>query len=589
LIAPDGGVEWLCLPRFDSPSIFGAILDREAGRFRLAPAGSHLPVSRRYEPGTNILETTWMTDSGWLVVRDLLTIGDRRQRPADHHPRAASEHDAERLLLRIAVCTQGEVEIEASCDAAPDYARKPIAWEPAEAALRARLEEGIELRLAGDLAFEPGPRFPQASCRLREGEARYCALGWGDAEDLPGSIEDAWEKLQRTSDAWREWLAKGRFPEHEWRHHVQRSALVLKGLTYAPTGAIAAAATTSLPETPGGERNWDYRFSWIRDSSFALWGLHSLGLDDEARDFIAFFADVCRDEGPGLQIMYGLGGEKDLTEQTLEHLSGYQGSRPVRIGNAAFSQRQNDVYGALLDSVYIHSKQLGEISDELWELLVEQVEEAERVWRDPDQGIWEVRGPPQHFVSSKLMCWVALDRGSRLARRRGDARFAGWAAAARELREEILERGISERGVFRQHYGSDALDASSLLVPLVRFLPPDDPRVRATVEAISEELTAGGLVLRYRVDETDDGLSGAEGTFAICSFWLVSALSEIGERRRARVLCERLLTLAGPLGLYAEEIEPASGRQLGNFPQAFTHLGLINAVLHVIDDDDARA
>jgi GH15 family glucan-1,4-alpha-glucosidase len=320
-----------------------------------------------------------------------------------------------------------------------------------------------------------------------------------------------------------------------------------------------------------------------------------LGLDAEASDFARYIGDICFAHGNDLQIMYGIGTERELTESTLDHLTGYGGARPVRIGNAAYDQRQNDVYGALVDSLYIHSKADREIPAQVWPIVGHQVERAAEVWRHPDQGIWEARGEPKHYVSSKLMCWVALDRGARLAQRHGDddGIVERWRETADEIQAEILDRGVSDRGVLRQHYDTDALDASNLLAPLVRFLPPEHEVIRATVLAIADELTDHGLVLRYLVEETDDGLRGEEGTFAICSFWLVSALSEIGETARARALCERLLSLAGPLGLYAEEIEPRSGVHLGNFPQAFTHLALINAVAHVIadeqrDDEPAR-
>ena len=362
---------------------------------------------------------------------------------------------------------------------------------------------------------------------------------------------------------------------------------MLKGLTYAPTGAMVAAATTSLPETPGGERNWDYRYTWMRDATFTLWGLASLGLNWEADDFIQFVADVPRNEDGSLQIMYGIGGERELDEQELDHLTGYEGARPVRIGNGAHSQRQNDVYGAVLDSLYLHQRDYGHNSQRLWPVIVDQVEAARRMWREPDQGIWEARGDPKHYVSSKLMCWVALDRGARLASRRGQDGLADeWRAVANEIHADICGHGVDARGVFTQHYDTDALDASNLLMPLVRFLPHDDPRIRATVLAIADELSDNGLVMRYRVHETDDGLKGEEGAFLICSFWLVSALLEIGERRSGRQLCERLLSLASPLDLYAEELEAATGRHLGNFPQAFTHLALINAVMHVIRDEE---
>src|SRR6185312_10886120 len=331
-------------------------------------------------------------------------------------------------------------------------------------------------------------------------------------------------------------------PDHPWRYYLQRSALALKGLTFMPTGAVVAAPTTSLPEAPRGERNWDYRFCWMRDASFTLWALHALGLDWEADDFVQYVADLDRNGDGSLQIMYGLRGQKDLEEHTLTHLKGYEGSRPVRVGNGAFAQRQNDVYGAVLDSVYLHSKNRDHIPERLRPVLQDQVECAARIWREPDQGIWEGRGEPKHYVTSKLMCWVALDRGARLAQRLGqEDLIEPWQSLAAEIKKDILEHGVSERGVFRQHYDTDALDASTLLVPLFRFLPADDERVRATVKAIKEELTENGLVLRYRTESTDDGLHGEEGTFLICSFWLVSALSEIGEAYEARHLCERLL------------------------------------------------
>jgi GH15 family glucan-1,4-alpha-glucosidase len=326
----------------------------------------------------------------------------------------------------------------------------------------------------------------------------------------------------------------------------------------------------------------------MRDATFTLWGLHALGFDWEADDFMQFVADLERDGDGALQIMYGLGGERDLHEQELPHLSGYEGARPARIGNGAYTQRQNDVFGAVLDSVYLHTKMGGHIPQRLWPVLQAQVGCALRVWRMPDQGIWEARGQPKQYVSSKLMCWVAVDRGARLAEFEGESRLAAeWRAAAEEIRTDVLAHGVSERGVFRQHYGTDALDASTLLIPLVRFLPPDDERVRATVLAIADELQENGFVLRYKVEETDDGLSGAEGTFLICSFWLVSALCEIGECERATALCERLLGHASTLGLYAEELDARTGRHLGNYPQAFTHLALINAVMHVISAEEA--
>jgi alpha,alpha-trehalase len=585
LVSYDGAVEWLCLPRFDSPSAFAALLDRGAGCFRLAPRGAVVPISRRYEPGTLVIETTWVTDTGWLVVHDALTIGDWvEQEGPGSRPR--TEHESDHSLLRTMTCIDGEVEIEMECLPRFAYGAEAASWSGGELGEASVAGGGVELRLTSDMKLSLEGDTARGAIRLREGETGFCALSWGEDESGgPRSAPEALERLGSTEGFWRAWLRDGDFPDHPWRIHLQRSALVLKGLTYAPSGAILAAPTTSLPESPGGERNWDYRFSWIRDSTFSLWALHTLGFDQEARDFMRFVLGICRRD-PRLQIMYGIGGERELTERTLDHLEGYDGARPVRIGNGAFDQRQNDVWGALLDSIYLHEKALrgsGTRADR--ELIREQVEAAISAWPHPDQGIWESRGEPRHYVSSKLMIWVAVDRGARLARSVGnDGLAAEWEATAERIRGEILERGV-RGGIFRQHYETDALDASTLLIPLVRFLPPDDRRIRATVEAIDERLTEHGLVLRYKVEETDDGLTGAEGTFLICSFWLASALSEIGEAERARKLCERLLASSGWLDLYAEELEAQSSRHLGNFPQAFTHLALINAVSHVIADE----
>jgi GH15 family glucan-1,4-alpha-glucosidase len=501
------------------------------------------------------------------------------------HRRAPTDYDADHVLLRTVRCVNGEVQLTLQCEPRFEYGRESGHWAYAGSDYHegiARAENAdIELRLTTDLrlGFE-GPR-AIARTLMKEGDQKFCALSWSEHEP-PRTYDEAYKRLVWTAHHWQHWLARGNFPDHPWRSHLERSALTLKGLTYAPTGALVAAATTSLPETPGGERNWDYRYSWIRDSTFALWALYTLGFDWEANDFFCFIADVAeRDEE--LQVMYGIGGERDLTEQILDHLDGYLGSRPVRFGNGAYNHRQHDVWGAVLDSVYIHTKSRDHLEERLWPILRRQVESALRNWRLPDRGIWEVRGEPKHFTSSKVMCWVAVDRGARLARLRDETELADeWQKAADEIHADIVEHAVDQRGVFTQHYDTEALDASVLLMPLVRFLPADDPRIVATVYAIADELSVDGLVLRYITKETDDGLSGEEGTFTICSFWLVSALVEIGDVLRARQLCEKLLSFASPLGLYAEELDPHSGRHLGNFPQAFTHLALINAVIHLI-------
>jgi len=604
LLASDGSIEWMCLPHFDSPSVFGALLDRGAGSWRVGPYGLYVPAGRRYIPGTNMIETTWMTPQGWLRVVDALTIGSWHDNEhGSSHTRPPTDYDADHLLVRAIECIQGEVQVEILCEPMLGYGSSPARWTivqsgedgaclvdceadaPTEmdATDAAHADDPIAMRLFSDIRMGIEGNRTHGRHTMSEGEKCFCALSWTEARGGPHTVEEAQGLLDRTSHFWRTWLAEGIYPDHPWRFHLQRSALALKGLTFMPTGALVAAPTTSLPETPHGERNWDYRYCWMRDASFTLWGLHALGLNWEADDFIEYVADLERNEDGSLQIMYGIKGQKDLEESTLANLKGYDGARPVRIGNGAYNQRQNDVFGAVLDSVYLHSKNRDHIPERLWPVLTEQVECATEAWKQPDQGIWEARGEPRHYVSSKLMCWVALDRGARLAERRGHSEDSEkWQAIAEEIRGDLLAKGVDKRGVFRQHYDTDALDASCLLVPLLRFLGPEDERVRATVMAIRDELTEGGLVLRYRTEQTDDGLHGEEGTFLICSFWLVSALSEIGENREAEHLCERLLSYASPLGLYAEELEASSGRHLGNYPQAFTHLGLINAVTHVI-------
>jgi alpha,alpha-trehalase len=591
LVAPNGGVEWLCLPRFDSPSVFGAILDRDAGFFRLGPIDVRVPADRRYLPGTMVLETTWQGPRGWLVVRDVLLMGpwhDERERSHTHR-RAPTDYDAAHVLLRTVECLNGEVQIYLDCEPAFDYNRRAPQWEyigPGYSEAVARdPDSDLRLLLTTDLrvGFE-GAR-ATAQTLLKQGDRRFVALSWSEHAP-PRDFEDAERRLTWTAHHWQHWLERGTFPDHPWRAFLQRSALTLKGLSYAPTGALVAAATTSLPETPDGERNWDYRFSWIRDAAFMLWGLYALGLDREANDFFYFVADVTEAADSDLQIMYGIGGESTLTESTLDHLSGYAGARPVRIGNEAYSQRQHDVWGVLLDSFYLHTKSRDQLPERIWPILVKQVESALEHWREPDHGVWEVRGQPRHFTSSKVMCWVAADRGARLAEIRGDAALAAqWQSAADEIHADICANAVDERGVFCQHYETTALDASVLLMPLLRFLPGEDERIRATVLAIAEELTEDDFVLRYRTEETDDGLDGHEGTFLACSFMLVAALCEIGEIERARGLCEKLLSYASPLLLYAEELDPHTGRHLGNFPQALTHLALINAVLRIIRVD----
>ncbi len=595
LIAPGGSVEWMCLPRMDGPSVFGSLLDRDAGWFRFGPADMSVPADRRYLAGTMVLETVWDCGEGWLIVRDCLVMGPwRHDHPQRHtHRRPPTDYDAESILLRTVRCTNGAVQLVMDCEPAFDYGRHREHWNHTEHGFHqvSVQPEGSDLTLTLTSDVRIGIEGPSAQARtlLKEGDTRFCALSWGRCPP-PMDYADAHGRLLWTAHHWRHWLARGRLPDHRWRAHLTRSALTLKGLAYAPTGAIAAAPTTSLPETPGGERNWDYRYSWIRDATFALWGLFTLGFEWEANDYFAFIADVIERDHEDLQIVYRIDGSRDLDEHVLDHLHGYQGARPVRIGNGAYSQHQNDVWGTVLDSLYLHTKSRDWLDDRVWRMARQQVERARAHWREPDRGMWEIRGEPKHFTSSKLMCWVAADRGARLARIRDDQESArAWQQAADEIHADICANALDDRGVFCQHYDTTALDASLLLMPLVRFLPADDKRIRDTVLAIADELSNDGLISRYHVEETDDGLSGVEGTFTICSFWLVSALAEVGEHQRARDLCEKVLSYASPLLLYGEQIDPRSGRHLGNFPQAFTHLALINAVMHVVRHEQQAA
>ncbi len=586
LVAPDGAIDWLCVPRFDAPSVFGSLLDRGAGTFGFAPFGINHPTARAYEPGTNVLVTTWKTPNGWVVVRDALTMGPQaHEDEVTPHTRPPADDDADHMLVRTVECLEGSVEIELVCEPVFGYGREEAEWTLVDGSRHVADATGAgqTIRLQTDLALGIEGGRVRARHVLEPGPRAYCALTWAEHLAAPADADDAEARIANTTRYWRDWLGRARLPDHRWRDPIQRSALAIKGLTYMPTGATVAALTTSLPETPGGERNWDYRYTWIRDATFTLHALHFLNLDWEADEFMQFVADVVPNDDGGLQIMYGIDGRRDLTESTLDDLSGYAGARPVRIGNGAFDQRQNDVYGAVLDSILLHTRRSNRLPRRLWPIVQAQAEGATRAWREPDQGIWEARGKPQHYVSSKLMCWVALDRAAKLAEIRGDPELREtWEATAEEIRDDILGHGVSDRGVLRQHYETDALDASNLLAALLGFLPAEDDRLHKTVLAIAEELTENGFVLRYRTDETDDGLSGKEGTFLICSFWLVSALAIVGEEQRARDLMERLLRVASPLGLYAEEFDADTGRHLGNFPQAFSHLALIEAAGRII-------
>jgi len=595
LIAPDGSVEWLCLPRPDSPSVFAALLDRAAGTFRFGPGSTRVPQGRRYVPGTMVLETTWQVPTGWMVIQDFLAMGpvQHEGRRADYH-RAPADFGAVGALVRIATCISGRVEAVVNCGPLFNYGSVGGTWSYAgdgyDAMTVAPAEGDVQLDLVGTIPLGVMGARCYGRTTLTQGQSAFVTLSWGGS-NIPASQEEAFSALNTTVDFWRDWLSSAKIPDHPWKPYLDRSALTLKGLSYAPTGAIMAASTTSLPETPGGARNWDYRFTWIRDSAFMLRSLYRLGFDWEAIEYWGFIIDAVSggdlDRTFELQIMYGIGGERDLTERTLDQLSGWRGARPVRIGNGAWNQQQHDVWGMILDALDVQFRRgATQIVAPVWEGVAGFVDAALQHWREPDQGIWEVRGDPKHFVASKVMCWVAASRGADLAEERGaDERARRWRAGADEIKAEVLDKGVSGKGIFRQHYETDDLDASLLLLPIMGFLPPGDKRIRSTVLAIADELTQDGLVLRYKVEGTDTGFSGEEGTFTICSFWLVTALAMIGQTERAHALCQKLLSFAGPLQLYAEEIDATTGQHLGNFPQAFTHLALIEAVSLLIQCD----
>jgi len=600
LVAPTGSIEWMCLPKPHDPSIFGTILDRSAGSFRMAPVESSVPAHRQYEPGTMVLATTWQTRSGWLEVHDFLAIGPwyRTGERSALQRRTPGDFDARHVLVRTAKCLHGSVDVILNCEPSFNYGRADAEWEYAGTSydkVWTTNPDANRITLTGDMRFGIEGRAVRARHRLVEGESCFVAMSWNDTP-LPSTQEEVDLYKSETSRFWRGWIDGGRFPDHPWRELLQRSALTLKGLSYAPTGAILAAPTTSLPENLGGTRNWDYRYTWIRDTAFALRALHALGFDTEADDFLAFLGDVlepARGTTVGttgvrtrrnLQVLYPVDGGDAPIEQELDHLTGYVWSQPARVGNGAFDQKQFDILGGIVECIYEHTRSRDSLSERSWRIVIQAVEVALACWREPDRGIWEVRGEPRHFTFSKVMCWVAIERGARLAALRGESQRADqWFAEAKVIHEDICANAVGKRGCFTQSYGSDELDASLLVMPMLGFLPPTDERIRSTVFAIADDLTDGPFVFRYRPEKTDDGFDGeGEGSFTVCSFWLVSALTAIGELDSARTHCEKLIGAASALGLYAEELDPTTSRHLGNFPQALTHLALINAILGII-------
>ena len=585
LVARDGSIDWLCLPRYDSAAVFARLLDPDAGHWSLRPAGS-FTAERRYLPGTLVIETIFRTDSGTARLRDTMAFADGQR---GH----ALGYDAPHEILRSVEGVSGEVAFVMELAPRPDYGliRPLIRLEPGGARTFGAGRVGV----TSPVALEVEASTMRASFTVAAGDERGFALRWASPEareaPAPTAADRVAARIEDTVQAWRSWEAEHDIYDGAHAEHVRVSSRVLKGLTFRPTGAIVAAPTTSLPETVGGERNWDYRYSWIRDASLTIEALYVGACSDEAEEFISFMTSAAGGRaGEGsLQIMYGIGGEHDLSERTLGHLRGWRDSAPVRVGNGAWDQVQLDVYGELLSALHLYRERLGDLHPEIQAFVADLADTAARRWTETDSGMWEMRGAPRHHLSSKVLCWTALDRAVKLAPQLGmHAKVAEWERARDEVRAAILERGWSEtRRAYAQSFDSDELDAAQLLMPILGFLPADDPRMRSTIEAIARDLTEDGLVLRYRNEEglNEDGLTGEEGTFVICSFWLVACLAKAGELERAEALFDQLAGYANDLGLLAEEIDTRSGEQLGNFPQAFSHIGLITAAAEI---DKAR-
>ena len=586
LTTADGSVDWLCFPRFDSPSVFGRLLDDTAGHWSIRPAGEYT-ASRRYVDRTLALETTFRAPGGVVVLTDALAMG------ADNHGHTLGR-GAPHLLIRSVTCVGGMADIDVSYAPRPEYGLlRP---------LLSQVDGGVTARGGAEwlVLSSPEPmvlRDSTATARITMAVGRTVtfALHRSTLEEQPARIwrqEELTDWLDATVAAWRSWSDLHQNYDGPWRELVHHSGRVLQGLTFQPSGAIIAAATTSLPEGVGGERNWDYRYSWVRDASLPMEALWVAACPDEASDFFAFMTTAAAAAiGPGtpLQIMFGVGGEHDLTERTLPHLRGWRDSRPVRVGNGAWSQQQIDVYGELLGAAHRLADQISAMDEDMRAFLVALADTAAERWRETDQGIWEVRGEPRHFLYSKVMCWVALDRAIKLADRlQALDRVAAWKTAQDEIWKTVVGEGWNDHaGAFTQYYGSTDLDASNLMMPIVGFLPADDPRMLATIDAIAERLTDDrGLVYRYRTEGGVDGLAGEEGTFLLCTFWLAQALALAGQVERARAVFERTAGYVNDVGLLAEEIDPTTGELLGNFPQAFSHIGLVNAAWAIAEAEN---
>ncbi len=576
LVSSDGSIDWLCMPRFDSPSIFASILDDSAGHWSIRPVGD-FKMLREYVEGSMVLRTVFHTSGGILELRDALSLGDTQD------PHRLGQH-APHMLARRVVCTQGSVSVDMSFQPRPEYGLVAPVLIAVEGGVTAT-GGANQLTLSSTMPLEVGPDAVRAHFDLQAGESgcfslQHATLGAPTplvrvAAAITAAIDD-------TTAGWREWSAQHQNYQGRWRDLVHHSGRVLQALSYQPTGAIVAAATTSLPEEIGGERNWDYRFSWVRDASMTMRALWVAACPDEAHEFFDFMATAAASytDRP-LQIMFGIGGEHDLSERTLAHLSGWRDSKPVRVGNDAWTQPQLDAYGELLDAAARLRGQLGVLEGPIRDFLVGLADAAAARWRQPDNGIWEVRGKPRHFVHSKVMCWVALDRAVAMADwLHAEAHIETWTAAAEEIRAAVLIHGWNEAlGAFTtQSFDATDIDATALLLPIVGFLPPDDPRVQSTIEVIRQRLTdSRGLLHRYHSGSGVDDLEGQEGTFLLCTFWLAQALAMAGRKDEGAEAFERAIGYINDVGLLAEQVDSATGELLGNFPQAFSHIGLVNA------------
>ena len=590
LVGSDGSIDWLCLPHFDSPSVFAAVLDdRKGGRFRVAPAASDGVVRKQvYWPDTNVLITRFLLHDGMVELIDYM--------PVDVEPGAPGF----RQVVRRVECVRGNVPMRLECAPAFDYARARHTVDLAAGGAPVFTSHGMTLELSATpqvaLEIKRDRGAVEAGFSLRAGERVTFVLRMLDPKERGGRVESPGVEqalFDRTVAYWHRWVGRCTY-RGRWRERVRRSALVLKLLSFSPTGALIAAPTTSLPEAIPGERNWDYRYAWLRDAAFTVYALLRVGFTDEAVAFMKWIEQRCHERRPdgGLRVMYGIRGEQDLPEATLDHLEGYRGCRPVRVGNGAHCQLQLDIYGELMDAAYLYNKHAAPVSYDFWLELRGLVDWVCDNWHRPDEGIWETRAGPQQFVYSKLMCWVAVDRGLRLADKRSfPADRPRWYRCRDEIYLDVMKNGWSPgRNAFVQHYGAEHLDAANLIMPLVFFMAPGDPRMLGTLDATCRRpeeggLLSGGLVRRYNLDEYRDGLAGEEGTFNMCTFWLVEALTRAGrtDRKRlddARLLCEKMLGFSNHLGLYAEQTGPR-GEALGNFPQAFTHLSLISAAFNL--------